>query len=419
VAALAKEVFLAGTMVRDIWAQLKHRANLYLDLRHFARSVSMVESLDFSEQDLAENQELLDAFSRERNLSIGTINWFVPYYEQAYAGIRTIFRFAGHFQNKKKVRNRIIFYDRPQGSLTEIRAKVVASFPGLSDVDVLVLRDANVNALPECDVAMATGWTSAYYVLKFKKTKGKFYLVQDYEPLFYPAGSMYALAEATYRFGFYGIINTPGLCEVYRSRSSAPAKHFVPAVDKEIFYPAAVRPRDGIFRLFFYGRPSVPRNGFEIGISAVKRLKKKWGDKVEVSVAGSPINPGFLRHAGGVRNLGLLPFKQTGDLYRKCDAGLVLMLSKHPSYIPFELMGCGVAVVSNRNPTNGWLFRDGENCLVSEPSVSCIEEKVSALIRDPCLVDKLSKGGLSTVSAYNWEKEIDVVFDFISRQEQS
>src|SRR2546428_10106327 len=120
-------------MIRDIWAQihdqLKGWARPYLNLSRFAGGVSMVESLDFSEQDLMENQKLLDAFGRARNLHIGTINWFVPYYEHTYAGIRTIFRFAGHFQSKKKVKNRIIFYDRPQGCLAEIKAKVVASFP--------------------------------------------------------------------------------------------------------------------------------------------------------------------------------------------------------------------------------------------------------------------------------------------------
>ena len=45
--------------------------------------------------------------------------------------------------------------------------------------------------------------------MKNRNTKRKFYFVQDYEPLFYPASSRSALAEATYRFGMPAIVNTP------------------------------------------------------------------------------------------------------------------------------------------------------------------------------------------------------------------
>jgi hypothetical protein len=42
-----------------------------------------------------------------------------------------------------------------------------------------------------------------------------------------------------------------------------------------------------------------------------------------------------------VENLGLLDYRQTADLYRTCHAGAVLMLTRHPSYIPLELMASG------------------------------------------------------------------------------
>ena len=34
------------------------------------------------------------------------------------------------------------------------------------------------------------------------------YLIQDFEPMFYPAGTLYALAEESYRLGLYGLCNT-------------------------------------------------------------------------------------------------------------------------------------------------------------------------------------------------------------------
>ena len=73
--------------------------------------------------------------------------------------------------------------------------------------------------------------------------RAKFYFVQDNEPQFYPAGAASALAEETYRFGFPGIVNTPGLADVYRAYGN-PAVSFVPAVDLERYHPPRTpRPR--------------------------------------------------------------------------------------------------------------------------------------------------------------------------------
>jgi beta-1,2-rhamnosyltransferase WsaF-like protein len=60
----------------------------------------------------------------------------------------------------------------------------------------------------ESDAAISTLWTTAYAALRFNNTRRKFCFVQDYESLFYPAGSIYALVEATYRLGYGGICNT-------------------------------------------------------------------------------------------------------------------------------------------------------------------------------------------------------------------
>ncbi len=56
-----------------------------------------------------------------------------------------------------------------------------------------------------------------------------------------PAGAASALAEETYRFGLPGIVNTPGLAEVYRSYGN-PAVSFVPAVDLDRYHPPSAAP---------------------------------------------------------------------------------------------------------------------------------------------------------------------------------
>ena len=46
----------------------------------------------------------------------------------------------------------------------------------------------------------------------------RLYFIQDFEPLFYPAGAEYVLAEETYRFGFRAITVGPMLADLLRDR---------------------------------------------------------------------------------------------------------------------------------------------------------------------------------------------------------
>jgi O-antigen biosynthesis protein len=398
---------------------LKGKVRAVLDTPSFKKSVAEIERADYCEKDLRENETLLARFREVSNFDVRTINWFLPYVKGGYAGIRTLLRFMDYFHRSKRVENRVVIYDKPNADPDRIKSTLAGVFPQLQNFEVFVLKNGELDALPACDVAVATLWTSAYQVLKFKKATGKFYFIQDYEPLFYPAGSLYALAEATHRFGFYSIVNSPGLWEFYQRQYSSPGTYFTPAVDKEIFHPPASRIADGKFRLFFYGRLGAARNAYELGVLAIRRLKEKWGDKLEVYVAGSPsqLTPRS-RKTPIFQNLGFLPYAKTGDLYRGCDAGLVFMMTPHCSYIPLELMGCGAAVVSNRNQANSWLYRHGENCLLSEPSISDIVENISKLIEDPSLTKRLSANGFATVAGLSWEPEMEKVLNFICRRDE-
>jgi glycosyltransferase involved in cell wall biosynthesis len=95
-------------------------------------------------------------------------------------------------------------------------------------------------------------------------------------------------------------------------------------------------------------------------------------ERVEIVCAGQAWNPGEFGLNGVVQAIGMLPYAKTGDLYRSCHVGLAMMMTKHPSYLPFEMMGCGTLVVANRNSANTWFLRDRENCLIAEPTASCL-----------------------------------------------
>jgi glycosyltransferase involved in cell wall biosynthesis len=383
---------------------------------------SFTRLLDFSATDLVKNRELMERFSNMKNIELKSINWFIPYFHHAYGGIYTILRFANYFHTKKGIKNRLIIYGNPLASETEIKNKIAKSFPNLLAEEIIILRDYDVNSLPYADICIATLWTSAYLVLKFNKTKGKFYFIQDYEPLFSPAGTIYALTENTYRFGFYGITNTPGLYDIYTQDYKGVAEYFVPSVDKKIFHPSERKhSKPSIknpFTIFFYARPDTPRNAFELGIAALEEIKKKYGECVKIYTAGSEWNSRNYNLESVIDNLGRLSYEKTPFLYRKCDIGIVFMFTKHPSYLPFELMACGCVVLTNYNPATTWFLKDGFNCLLTEPSISRICEKIETLMNDLDLRKRITSNALNSIANTSWDNEIEKIYTFICKHEK-
>lgn len=382
---------------------------------NLARDGRAVRTFDFGPSQVREVKELMAHFAVCRP-EIRTINWLVPQVKHPnFAGMYTILRFADYFSRRKGIENRMIFCGGQNGSLSALREKIAASFPSLLD-SVYGLAGDNPEKLPASDISFGTDWTSAYLLLKAKNTNGKLYFVQDFEPLFYPAGATYGLVEATYRMGFWGIANTNGLGAHLRDSYGMTVKSFEPAADPQMFYPATDRPLRPI-KIFFYGRPRNPRNGFALGIEALKLVKEQFKQHVQIVSAGGVWNPSDYGARGVVENLGLLPtIEEVSSLYRTCHIGLVFMFTKHPSYQPMEMMASGMAVVANENSALRLLLKNSENSLVVEPTATCVAEAISCLVRDTDCRNALSSEGLKTAQHTSWIREIDRVYEFLTGQ---
>jgi glycosyltransferase involved in cell wall biosynthesis len=343
-------------------------------------------------------------------------NWYLPVFDHAfYGGIMTILRLAAHLQAKQGIRQRFLICGACD--VARVAALLAAAFPTLAQAEVLRLdSDEAVRNIPPSDYSVATLWITAYVLLKVTNTGSKFYMIQDYEPLFYPAGSTSAQAELTYRFGFHGIANTESIRDIYERDFGGRGVVLRPCVDTKIFYPAAELRGHGVKRLFCYTRPGTPRNGFELAAVVLRRLKDQYGKEIEIVCAGAAWDPEDFGLAGVVRNMGLLAYADTADLYRSCHAGLVMMMTRHPSYLPFELMACGCLVVSNLNPANAWFLKDGENCLLSPPTVSCLATTVTRALDNYSALATLRRAAANRVRNRHgdWEKSLEQVARFMN-----
>jgi glycosyltransferase involved in cell wall biosynthesis len=348
-----------------------------------------------------------------RKGTLDAVTWFVPHFGHTFGGIHTILRFGDLLRRRHAVRSTFVIYDNPSASPADYDARASSQFPELAG-GFHVLRDKTELAkLPPCDLAIATLWSSAFIVRDFPHAVAKAYFVQDFEPLFYPAGTYQALAEQTYRFGLYGIFNSPGLHEFVTANFPMTGCFFEPAVDSAVFHdrrPARVSP----VRVFFYGRPSSDRNGFELGVAALRGLKASLGTQVEILSAGEEWQPEAFQLNGVVENLGVLPYEKTADLYRTCDIGLCFMFTKHPSYLPLEMMACGVTVVTNQNSANRWLLEDEKNCLLAEPACSSVLDRLLLAARDSELRRRLGLAAAERMRTTTWEAQVARVHDALT-----
>lgn len=382
------------------------------DRLNLSRDATAIRAFDFGSTELSGVRDLMAKYAMVRR-EPKVVNWLLPYVKNPlFAGVFTILRFADYFRSRKGIHNNIIVYDCSGRRLADIRENIRSVFPLLAN-NVHGLR-RGPDPLPSSDITIASCWQSAFWLLQITNTSGKFYFVQDFEPLFYPASATSGLVESTYRLGYWGIANTKHLGRLLQTSYGMTVSAFDPAVDRDMFYPAADRITDPL-RIVFYGRPGNPRNGFMLGVEALKQVKARFRDRVCIISAGGKWNPSDYGAKGAIENVGVLTtIRHVAELYRSCHIGLFFMFTQHPSYQPLELMASGVTVVTNNNPAIRSFLRDRQNSLIVEPSVTATVEAISRLVEDGIYRNELAVEGLKTAAQTSWESQIEDVYSFLA-----
>ena len=348
---------------------------------------------------------------------VRTVNWFIPDIDSPfYGGINTAFRIADQLRRHHGVQNRFVVMAAENDAF--VRSALAAAFPGLesSEIEFLPANDPRqIAGISPADVSIATLWVTAYTVANFPHTRRRFYLIQDFEPMFYPAGTNYALAEESYNLGLYGLCNTKRLLDIYRAQYGGSGAAFMPAVDRTVFHAEGRRrlDHDDPVTVFLYARPGHWRNCWEIASLALADVKRRLGDGVRIVTAGSWARPDDLGR--GIEHLGLLDYRDTGALYRMADIGIALTLSAHPSYLPLELMACGTPVVAFDNPAGDWILHHEQNSLRCPRTVDGLAEALTRLATEGALRQRLGEQGLADIAAHHsdWTAALSGIYGFL------
>jgi O-antigen biosynthesis protein len=226
-------------------------------------------------------------------------------------------------------------HDRHGWSIEQHRRNIKSGWPWL-EAEVYDASDG----IADSHGIFATSWETAYKVLTSEARGTRFYLVQDFEPAFYPAGSEALMAEATYRFGFHGITAGAWLAALLRREYGMPADHFEFGCDLERYGRGGERQGNGIC---VYSRPTTARRAFELCLSALDLFSERHPD-VDVHLYGEDVR--IPRLPFRATQHGQLTAAELNRLYNRCVAGLVISAT-NVSLVPHEMLAAGCIPVVN------------------------------------------------------------------------
>ena len=317
---------------------------------------------------------------RPRSMRIG---WVVPTVEPGQGGLRNIFRMCRHLSY---FGHHVTAYCEPgpHASTKETLSLLISDNYGPMNFSV----DIGVPAGQEFDVLVATFWRTAPSVAAYPHTHGRAYLVQDFEPYFYPMGDSYLRAENTYRLGLETVTSGPWCSAKLKELYGVNAEYFTFPVDHTVYHPTAVA-RDAK-RIAFFARPEMPRRCFDLGCEALALVAAIQPD-VEVMLFGSshsiPSGLAF-RH----RNMGVMKLPALAKLYNSCSIGIAFSTT-NPSLVPYEMMACGLPVVDLDLPGAEASYDGREAVELVHPLPTAIADSILQLLSSPALQARRREAG--------------------------
>ncbi len=317
----------------------------------------------------------------------------------AGGGYRTIFGFARALEAR--------------GHLVRIYVERIAHLAGKSDEEISEFCREHFglgaphirvghDSIEPSDIAIATNWPTAFVVDRLQNARSKAYFIQDYEPDFYdPSDPLRPDVERTYSLPLKKIAFGRSLAELFTRRDRIDVDHVDFALDRSVFRNPGPRNTAGPVRILFFARPGMKRRAFSVGIEALEAVAKAEPD-TQFALYGmkEPMELGF-----DYENLGELTSVEVAEQMGRSDIHLSFSLT-NVSWVPFEAMACGCAVVECLNDNVAAMLRaDLGTCLLSEPRSEPVADALLKLVRDSELRSNYARQGTSFIDerTTNWE----------------
>jgi hypothetical protein len=276
------------------------------------------------------------------------------------------------------------------------------------------------------DCFMATTSWTAHLAHRATQDVGRerfLFVIQEYDPLVFPVGTMGAVARQAYTYPHFAIFSTEFLREYFRNhrlgvfangrdegeRASVSFQNAITAVDP----PSEAEMRRQANSVLFYARPEphAERNMFELGVMALAEAIHDGCFPGSWRFYGiGALEPGRVRITNEV-SMEILS-RQSQDAYRgllrEHSVGLSLMDTPHPSLVPLEMASAGMLVVTStfENKTAQSLRAISGNLIPVEPTVDGIKRGLGEAVAAVGAVERRIQGSRVEWSR-SWQSSLD------------
>lgn len=327
----------------------------------------------------------------KRNLKKNKIVWVIPDPVKGSGGLRTIFHLAFFLQ---EVGYEVHIYS--EGRYNEKKTSLlIEKYFGYKFLNI----HSGWSKIKSADMVIATIWYTAAFVSRIKFPCRKVYLVQDYEPLFFPVGDSYLLAENSYRYGLVPITIGKWLKHTLNNKFGINSHYFDFSADTHVYRPFNSSNKE--LSVCFLYQPNKPNRCAQFGIEALK-IVKQLRPNTKIYLYGSS------RKDSGVipfehQHLGILSISECNDLYNQASIGLSFSAS-NPSRVPFEMMSSGLPLLELNRENN--LYDLPQDVIrFTELNSQDIAKNILELIDNSKLRKKMSNAGLAFMSGRSLDLE--------------
>jgi glycosyltransferase involved in cell wall biosynthesis len=268
----------------------------------------------------------------------------------------------------------------------------------------------------DTNISFSTFWTTVYLVDKSDKLIGrKYHMLLDYEPFFYPMSTYHILALNSYYRNFRKISWSPWIKNLLLKWHRIDNVRTFPLYFNRNIYNTNGSVKRSNKKIVFFGRPTMPRRCFDLGIEVLTRYRELYGNKVEIVFYGSlaleTANIPF-KHT----RLGVLTPAQLADLYKEAALGIAFSIT-NPSKVPFEMMACGLPVLdlnTEGNDANYGNDSHTKNVFLFNPDVEEMAEGINSILIDDILRSRVAQNGNKFVSGFaDEEGAAQILFDHL------
>ncbi|HEX6346014.1 glycosyltransferase family 1 protein [Umezawaea sp.] len=315
-----------------------------------------------------------------------TVNWVTTPPAHGSGGHTTMFRLITHLESLGHT-CRLYLYDTFGNRAVDLEPSVRAAFPAFRGT----VHDVT-DGMADAHAVFATAWMTAYPVFNDPCAGKRFYLVQDYEPWFFPVGGLSTLAANTYRMGFHGFTAGRFLAEKLRDEDGMAADWFDFGCDADRYRLDEGAVRDGIV---FYARRKAPRRAYELGALALELFSERHPE-LWIHVYGEEVGdlgPRFVDH-------GLVSPDELNRIYNRCFAGLSLSMT-NVSLVPHEMLAAGCVPVVNEAAHNRVVL-DNEHVRYAAATPHELARALSDVVTTPGF-PALAAAASASVAGRSWD----------------